>query len=100
MRLRSPNNLCHGCGDEDCLIFNHNKESMDVIEDVRDRGGYSTNSQVRFQCYQRGIRIKHKGLKTGQRMPTGHCFEQAVVKMFPGDSYKGYTERKGKTNLK
>ena len=98
--LRSPNNLCHGCGDEDYLTFNHNKEAMDVIEDVRDRGIYSTNSQAKFECYQRGIMIKHKKLKAGHQIPTGYCFEHAVTKMFPGDSYKGYTERNTKSSLK
>ena len=49
--LRIPKNLCHGCGNEDCLTFNYNKEAMDVIEDVKDRGAYSTNNQARFHTY-------------------------------------------------
>ena len=49
--LRIPKNLCDEYSDEDCLTFNYNREAMDVIEDVKDRGAYSTNNQTRFHTY-------------------------------------------------
>ena len=97
--MRPPRYLCHGCGDADCILFNYNAASMDIIDHVRDEGGCRSNKQARFMCYQRCIQERFPDLKDGERRPTGYCFEQAVHNVFPSDSYTGYRpEKKRKTS--
>ena len=92
--MRPPRYLCHGCGDADCILFNYNAASMDIIDHVRDEGGCRSNKQARFMCYQRCIQERFPDLKDGERRPTGYCFEQAVHNVFPSDSYTGYRAAK------
>jgi hypothetical protein len=94
--MRAPRYLCHGCGDADCILFNHNASSMDIIEHVKDEGGYRSNKQARYLCYQRCIQERFPELRDGERRPTGHCFEEAVHNVFPSDSYTGYRAAKKK----
>ena len=45
--MKTPKYLFQGCGDADCILFNYNAKSMDIIEDVKEAGVYNKNSQSR-----------------------------------------------------
>ena len=69
------------------------------MRETKSIGAHVTNNKKRFFCYHEAVKRVLKPLGWSARKPLGFCFEKAIRKAFPNETYTGYKNvRKYQTN--
>ena len=89
-KIKQHDNPCHNCASPFCIFKFHTGKLKKVIGEAKAIAKHVPNNQKRHFCYVNAAKQVWGSMGENNRRQLGWCFENAVRRAFPDDSYTGF----------